>query len=60
MGSVFSIMSGIVLYQSLLIGTIGKLPLMKRTFILMFVGVNITFFPQFIIGLNGLSRKYVD
>ena len=34
--------------------------LAQITFVLIFVGFNVTFFPQFILGAMGMPRRYAD
>jgi len=57
-GAVFGIFTGVSLYWP----TVRKLMydrcIMQRFFNLFFTGVNITFFPIHLIGLQGAPRKY--
>jgi len=58
MGAIFAIISGVVFWFPIIFITRINEKLLKRQFIAIFIGVNITFFPQHFLGLRGIPRRY--
>jgi cytochrome c oxidase subunit 1 len=60
MGAVFAMFSGWYYWVPKILGLNYNLQLSKAQFWLLFAGVNLTFFPQHFLGLQGMPRRISD
>lgn len=59
-GSIMGIMAGFYYWFPKMFGRMYNETLGRLSFIFIFLGFNITFFPQFILGISGMPRRYAD
>ncbi len=60
LGAVFAIFAGIYFYFPKMTGKMYPEWAAKLHFYMMFIGANLTFFPQHFLGRQGMPRRYID
>jgi cytochrome c oxidase subunit I len=59
-GSVFAIFAGLFYWFPKMTGRLLNEPLGKLQWAILFIGTNLAFFPQHLLGLDGMIRRIVD
>jgi cytochrome c oxidase subunit 1 len=59
-GAVFGIFAAIYFWYPKMTGRMLRDSIGKAVFALLFLGFNLTFWPQFVVGLRGMPRRVVD
>jgi len=59
-GTLMALMGGFYYWFPKMFGKMYNETLAQVTFVLIFIGFNVTFFPQFILGAMGMPRRYFD
>jgi len=59
-GAVFRLLAGFFYWFPLFRGVCINSKYLLVQFLVLFLGVNLTFFPQHFLGLSGIPRRYID